>query len=777
MKKFIYQIEKKELEDGIELSFFLVNTKKDTELVKTTVPYTIIASEEDFEALNIKSDSILLSKKNLKNKNDKKLVKINVKNKELYEFLKNQFKEKEFKTYEADLNIEHEYLINNNTPLIVENTPLEPQKRQSNEYIEPKFLSIDIETIGDVNNQEITLISSHTPENPNYNLVYVNKERIPQNKLKEVETHNYEGFTIKLLENEKEILEAFKEDVLTYKPQILIGWNVIDFDFNVIKSRMKFHNISFKFSDFEGNYKMRVARDFFSKSNLTFPGVLVLDTIQILKTNFIVFEDYKLNTVAKEVLKDEKIDLEDDDQGETAIENKIQAIQNLLEKNPVKLIEYNFKDSLLVSKIVDKLNLLELMCKRSILTNTPFVKVQSPIASLDIMYLTQLYKKGYAAESNFNFSDTAPIEGAFVLDPKKGFYKDVFVLDFKSLYPSIIRTFNLDPFTYKENGQIEAPNGAKFEKAPGILPSLIQDLSKERDEAKKEKDWIKSHALKITMNSFYGAIASPKSRFYNKDIGEAITSFGRGIIQKAKDHIEEKGHKVIYGDTDSIFVTFEKEFKSLEEKKSFGKNIENELNSFFKNWVEKEHGQESKLTIELEKIYSNFFIATKKRYVGFDEITNKTQFVGLEAVRGDWTELAKKFQVSLVKRIFSGATTKEIETFIHNEINDLKKGKFDDLLVYKKRITKPLEQYTKTTPPHVKAARELKEFSGRLVKYVMCESGPKHVSLFTEKHNYDYDHYIDKQLKGVSDDLLEALGLDFDEIIHKKKQKSLDSFF
>ena len=418
------------------------------------------------------------------------------------------------------------------------------------------------------------------------------------------------------------------------------------------------------------------------------------------------------------------------------------------------------------------------MVQRSIITNTPLSKVKSPIASLDIMYLKELHEKKLVAPTNRNFTDSNQIEGAYVINPKKGFYKDIFVLDFKSLYPSMIMTFNIDPFTYCKNGEIEAPNGARFSKERGILPDLIYRVYKERDIAKKEKDNIKSYALKTTMNSFYGAVASPKSRFYNRDVGGAITSFGRFIIQKAKAFAEDNDFKTIYGDTDSIFIKYKKkDFESFEEKEKTGKKIEKDLNEYFEKWVCEKFGEKSKLSIELEKIYDKFFIASKKRYVGHDEIKDKIQFVGMEAVRGDWTDLAKRFQVNLVNLVFKEKSKEEIEKYILDYIKKLEEGKFDDQLVYKKKITKPLSAYTKTTPPHVRAARELKEFRGRIVKYVMGEDGPKHVSLIDKNFKYDYSHYIEKQLKGVSDDLLESLGIDFNKLFSMRKQKSLDKFF
>lgn len=452
----------------------------------------------------------------------------------------------------------------------------------------------------------------------------------------------------------------------------------------------------------------------------------------------------------------------------------------MFKKDPIKLIEYNFKDSLLVSEIVEKLHLLDLVYKRSILTGTPLAKVKSPIATLDIMYLKELHKQNLVANTNWNFQKSQPIEGAFVVEPTQGFYEDVMVLDFKSLYPSVMMTFNIDPFKQNKRADIKAPNGAIFSNEPGILPKIILEIYKERDIAKQEKDANKSQALKITMNSFYGAMASPKSRYHNQELGESITAFARFITKSAKTFTEELGHQVVYGDTDSIFVKLNNlsPNEKFEDKISAGKKLEDQLNKYFQNWVTKEFGQKNFLQIEFEKMYSKFFIASKKRYVGYDEFTKKTQFVGMQAIRGDWTVMAKEFQVKLIKLIFENKKHSEIEKFLLDEISDIKKGLFDDKLIYTKKIAKPLSEYTKITPPHVKAAKEVEGFSGRVVKYYLTKNGPKHISLFDiKKDELDYDHYIEKQLKGVSEEILNCIDIKFDEVVFKKKQKSLTSFF
>lgn len=766
MDKFIFQINKEEQKNNIKLSLFSVNKKRETELEEIYVPYVIFIKKKDFEMLKINAPSVKVSKHIFKNKEGKDVLKIDIENKETFKYILNKIREEKIETYEEDISAERRYLIDNDISLA------------TGDYggIELKSLSIDIETIGNKEKQKIAMISCFSSGKDHFSKVYVDKQNLTNSGLDLIRKKRFAEFEVELAENEKEMLEKFRDDVILYGPQVIFGWNVVDFDFNVMRERMRELKVDFKFSKYEGECRLRVISDFFRESTMFCPGVLIFDAIHLLKMNFIGFEDYKLDTVAKAVLGKEKIVLEAGDD-ELGIEDKLKLIHKMVSDDPVKLINYNFVDSYLAFKIVEKLNLLGLVCQRSIISGTPVERVKSPITSLDIMYLKKLHKRGLVASSNFQFQETSPISGAYVIEPIKGFYNDIFVFDFKSLYPSIIMSFNIDPFSYSKNGKILAPNGVRFENKRGILPELILFLHKERERAKKENDKTKSFALKTTMNSFYGAMVSPRCRFYNKDVGEAITAFGREIIKTAKKFIEDLGHKVIYGDTDSIFVYSGRKFDSLGDKKKFGAEIEKKANDYFKNLIKGEYGQESFLHIEFEKIYSSFFIASKKRYVGFDEISKKIVFVGMEAVRGDWTELARNFQIKLVELIFEGKKKEDIKNFILDYVEKLKSREFDDLLVYKKKITKPLSNYIKTTPPHVKAARELKEIGGRLVKYVMTKKGPKHVSLVDKKVHYDYEHYIDKQLKGVSDDLLESFGIDFEDVLYGKKQNKLDKFF
>ena len=160
----------------------------------------------------------------------------------------------------------------------------------------------------------------------------------------------------------------------------------------------------------------------------------------------------------------------------------------------------------------------------------------------------------------------------------------------------------------------------------------------------------------------------------------------------------------------------------------------------------------------------------KKRYAGLliENGKEKIDFTGLEFVRRDWTALAKKFQLGMLERIFH---KKEVYGFVKTFVDDLRKGKYDDLLIYRKAIRKDLAAYVKTTPPHVKAARKLEKLKSNIIKYVMTQNGPEPIQNITSK--IDYEHYIDKQIKPLADSILVFFNQKFDDIIKGSKQTKL----
>ncbi len=579
--------------------------------------------------------------------------------------------------------------------------------------------------------------------------------------------------------DEKEMIEKFFAIIKEQDPDVITGWNVIEFDFPVIREHCRALNVPIRFGRADWDCQFTVNTSFFVESRAEIPGRQVLDGLHLLRGSFVKLPDYKLNTAAKHFLGEEKL---------LVGAGRHEEIQELYKKDQQKLADYNIKDAKLAYDILFASDVLGLTVQRSMLTGMLMDRVSASIASLDFVYISETRKCGLAVPSRGFAEREERIKGGFVRESMPGIYKNILVLDFKSLYPSIIRTFNIDPVSfvptdlrriYEEKDLIIAPNGAAFTRDEGILPRLIERLWKQRDEAKKRKNQFASHAIKILMNSFFGVLANPTCRFYSLEMANAITHFGQALIKMTAKRIEEMEYDVIYGDTDSIFV--DAGAKSEEEAKKTGEDIQHKINTYYIDYVKKTYGCNSKLELQFEKVYLHFLMprirgsetGAKKRYAGIirKDGKEKIDFVGLEFVRRDWTELAKKFQIGLLDRVFH---EKDVRDFVHDFVRDVKQGKHDDLLIYRKALRKNVGEYTKTTPPHVKAAKLLDRIESSIIEYIMTVDGPQPVQRLTS--TIDYEHYIDKQLRPIADSILGFYNLTFDDVSKGGKQTGIGDF-
>jgi len=409
----------------------------------------------------------------------------------------------------------------------------------------------------------------------------------------------------------------------------------------------------------------------------------------------------------------------------------------------------------------------------------PLDRANASIASMDSLYLREARKRKLVLPSNKFSNKESPITGGYVMQPKPGIYDNILVFDFKSLYPSVMRTFNIDPSSYlekKEKNCIETVNHAYFRNEDGILPSILEKLTEARVKSKKENKQLASQAIKITMNAMFGSLASPASRFFNMKIANAITTSSQFIIKMTAEQIEKIGYEVIYMDTDSNFINSKTDLPEKAEK--IGREIEEKINSFYKKYIKENYNRDSKLELEFEKNYIRFLMpklrgeekGAKKRYAGLLK-NGKIEVTGLESVRSDWTEASQIFQNELLDRIFH---KKEVLQFVKTFVSDLEKGKYNDKLVYRKQIRKDLNAYIKITPQHVAAARKLKNFSGDIIEYYITEDGPE--PLQDLKHKINYKHYIEKQIKPIADSILVFFNTNFEDLISGTKQKNLFNY-
>jgi DNA polymerase-2 len=576
--------------------------------------------------------------------------------------------------------------------------------------------------------------------------------------------------------DEYTLLERFIAHVRRVDPDVLTGWNVCDFDLNVILRACRQAGIRCALGRTDDELDVRQDQSFTRESRAVLCGRQVLDGLALIRSAFIRLDDYRLETAAQALLGKGKL---------FSGPHRGAQIEDAYRNDPAALVAYNLQDARLVLEILARTGLVELAVRRSLLTGMQLDRVSAQVASVDSLYLSALRARGRVAPSVRGMDDRrgTAISGGLVLDSRPGLYRNIVVFDFKSLYPSLIRTFNIDPLTHVPEALrgadlVRTPGGAEFRRdEPGILPALVARLGEERARAKRDGDAVAAQAVKILMNSLFGVLGSPISRLFSPAVANAITLAGQHVIRVAAEIVRELGHEVIYGDTDSLFVDIDEPDTGRAGVR--GRELCARVGDEVGAAIRREFGCESHLELEFEKVYARFFMpevrggvmGSKKRYAGLvvDGDRETVEIVGLEAVRRDWSAVARRFQRELLDRLFHD---QPVVDFIREQLDALRAGRFDDELAYRKAIRKPLGDYTKTTPQHVKAARKVVGGVGRIVTYVVTTAGPEPVGRTTAAP--DYEHYVTQQLRPIADAVLRFLQApDFDTLSGARRQLSL----
>jgi DNA polymerase-2 len=544
-------------------------------------------------------------------------------------------------------------------------------------------------------------------------------------------------------DSERQILADFMSHIQKQDPDIIIGWKAVDFTLRIIRERCEKNGVPFEPGREKGS---RVASSQRSRSWRTemitrtvwtarIPGRVVMDVPSMLRAYNRSADDCHLD-----------------------FSDSLASAETILSI---------FKDAEILQNAIE----------RSKRTGQTLDSVGGSVASFDHLYLPRLHRAGFAANDTADITmPSHPLAGGYVLEPTPGLYDNVLVFDFKSLYPSIIMTFMIDPLGFKVTGggddKITTPIGTSFSKTNTILPGIIRELMAGRAAAAEQKNPYLSTAIKLVMNSFAGVLGSTGCRFFSEHVSGSITKTGQHILKLSIEHIEKiSGKKVIYGDTDSIFVDLGKD---MEDKAGeIGKSISRDTGTWLCEHLKERYGVTSALELKYECHFRYFFIpplrhggadgqGTKKHYCGASAGQNgnmELTFKGMESARNDWTDLAKDFQHELFIRFFSG---QPLEDYIIAAAERLRRGACDDRLVYKKRMRKNIDSYTVHVPPHVQAAKQL-DTPVRLVKYYITKNGPQPVEKLSAP--LDYQHYIDSQLRPIADSILWWTGKDFDKLI------------
>src|SRR3989475_2365348 len=373
-----------------------------------------------------------------------------------------------------------------------------------------------------------------------------------------------------------------------------------------------------------------------------------------------------------------------------------------------------------------------------------------------------------------------PYKGAIVLEPKVGLHDNVASLDFSSMYPSLMIKYNISPDTLvtgKETEDIfEVPEVKhRFRKNPSgfyrtILTKLIQARKTTRAELKRTAPSdlrypllkAREKAVKVMTNAVYGYAGWAGARWYSKEVAESAAALGRETINRAISLAKSLGLTVFYGDTDSLFVNYDEKLVQ-----SFQAEIEHQLG----------------LEINLSEVYKRIlFTEAKKKYSGL-RTDGQIDVVGLEAVRGDWSNLARDVQRMVLRMVLEAADPSRAAAYVQDLTRNLKSKKLPlSSFIIWKTLTKPVGAY-EVNAPHVEVAKKMAQngwpvTAGDKVGFVITKK-PGKLFQKAEPHyketieDVDYDYYVRNQIVPAAARILGILGVSEDKLLAPASQASL----
>ncbi|WP_019211107.1 DNA polymerase II [Yersinia massiliensis] len=585
-------------------------------------------------------------------------------------------------------------------------------------------------------------------------------------------------FNLEYVASRPLLLEKLNQWLEQYDPDAIIGWNLVQFDLRVLQKHADRYQIPLRFG--RGGNLLEWREHGFKQGHFfaSAAGRLIIDGIEALKSATWNFPSFSLESVSQTLLGEGK-----------ASDNPYQRMDEINHRfahDKPALARYNLKDCELVTRIFAKTELLSFLLERSTVTGLAADRSGGSVAAFTHLYLPRMHRIGYVAP-NLGELPEEHSPGGFVMDSQPGLYDSVLVLDYKSLYPSIIRTFLIDPVGLvvgmqqpDEQHSVPGFRGAWFSREKHCLPAIVNQIWQGREAAKRQQNKPLSQALKIIMNAFYGVLGSSGCRFFDPRLASSITLRGHDIMRQTRELIEAQGYQVIYGDTDSTFVWL-KNAHSEEQASHIGRALVQHVNQWWQNHIRQTYDLPCALELEFETHYRRFLMPTirgaeqgsKKRYAGLITTPDgdKMVYKGLETVRTDWTPLAQQFQRELYLLIFQ---QQPYQDYVRDYVARTLNGELDNQLIYRKRLRRRLDDYQRNVPPHARAARLADEFNrqqgrplqyqnGGWINYVMTTAGPE--PLETRQSPIDYDHYLTRQLQPVADAILPFMHDDFTTLI------------
>lgn len=597
------------------------------------------------------------------------------------------------------------------------------------------------------------------------------------------------------MDTERALLNYFINQFALIDPDLVVGHDLQGYQMNILSNKMVENNIA------TVSRLSKLKRSQLTKERLQrelFCGRLVCD-MKISAKELIRARSYDLSTLCQTVLKlkeEERIELEVED-----IPKMFNSSSNLL-----KLISLTMQDTAYILKMMYELNVIPLALQITNIAGNVMSRTLMGGRSErnEFLLLHAFSEKDYIVpdknlnkreqEESKNSRKKPTYSGGLVLDPKVGFYDALILLmDFNSLYPSIIQEYNICfttiPASSDENNLVLPDKNLPL----GILPTEIRKLVESRREVKKlmavadtQSDVymqynIRQLALKLTANSMYGCLGFSNSRFYAKSLAALVTQKGREILMNTRDLVQKQNFEVIYGDTDSIMINT----NSLDYEQVFkiGNKIKQEVNKLYKQ-----------VELDVDGVFRYLLLLKKKKYAAVTitktksgELKMTQELKGLDIVRRDWSQLAAEAGKMVLNQILCDQSSDDRINNIHAQLAKLKDDLMENkvplsLLVITKQLTKDPHLYAdKNVLPHVQVALRYNKKGGKplragdTVSYVICDDGTTasatqrayHLEELknSNKLKIDIKYYLSQQIHPVVSRLCEPIdGTDAYEI-------------
>lgn len=620
----------------------------------------------------------------------------------------------------------------------------------------------------------------------------------------------YKATKLTKCDTERELLNYFMVQLWKMDPDLVVGHDLQGFQQDLLIGNILDLNIP-NWSRL-GRLKRSVPpqRKFAAKD--AFLGRLVCD-IKLSAMELIRARSFDLDTLCVSILK-----MKEGERVDIPLEDIPRYYEN--SRDLFQLVSLSMQDASYILKMMCELNVIPLALQitqiaGNVMSRTliggrsernEFLLLHA-FTEKSYIVPDKVYGKKVAAEEGDELDEAgnavskkqkkkAAYSGGLVLDPKKGFYdKLILLMDFNSLYPSIIQEYNICFTTIKRKvaaasdediANIILP-GPKTEL--GVLPTQIRKLVESRREVKKlmkspdlpQEQYmqynIRQMALKLTANSMYGCLGFTHSRFYAKPLAALVTMKGREILMDTKEIVQKSNYEVVYGDTDSLMINtncldYDNVFK-------IGVDLKKEINKKYRQ-----------IELDIDGVFRYLLLLKKKKYAAVLISKNKNgEFVftqehkGLDIVRRDWSQLAAEAGKFILSQILSEQSADErlesIQTHLNKLKEDLVNGKMPlSMLTITKQLTKnPNEYADKVAQPHVQVALRLnlknsRRFKkGDIVPYIICDDGTANSATQRAYHieelkslehlKIDYKYYLAHQLHPVISRICEPIeGMD-----------------